>query len=378
MSTKKDFNIIGMIIYFITITIIMWLLCVLFYFKPYSDIDIKLIGTLGIIIFGIGVFQLVSNKIEIGFIYGRVWGAILIATCILLLAPIAALDINEMVTTVYSGDSKEIFNVKRLILDEEESILSEVKEKYEFARYDNLVNGLNKVEKPGAIFYYDNVKSKESVDIAYETLNNYHQELSKLFNIKDDIDTDIVILEKLSTAEMYSESVGGFLNLINNKIYLLSKHSLEYLSEEEIEEYKKYYGFVPEIDTTFESVLVHEYTHKLTRDLLKGNDIDPITLPTWFYEGIAEYSEKSYSNKDIPLKTGRLSDITDDRNYSGVNAVAYYDRAGIFINYMINTYGDDIIVRLVENMDKDTNIYDSLVNVTGKNFNDLVENIYSK
>lgn len=213
--------------------------------------------------------------------------------------------------------------------------------------------------------------------ISNNIVNNYHGEISNLLNLEEAINTEIVILNSLSTADIYNSSIGGFVNLINNKIYLLNENSLKYMSEEEIESYEKYMGTAPNLDdTTFEVTVAHEYTHKLTIDLMNKYKIETTTLPTWFYEGIAVYSENMYMKKDMPLTATRLGNIKDNGNFSGMNAPAYYKRAGIFINYLIQTYGEDIIANLAKNMDENTDIYKALEKVTEKNFDELIENIY--
>lgn len=376
MNTKKLMNLINMGVYLLISLIVTTIAGVLLFNSDFSKNNVRIIGSIGLVVFIVGVCQLIFNKIRFKYLYGRLWGGVLIVSCIFLFIPYNLNMINEVITVANNYDRVKINKEKDIIFDMDTEYMESIFKKYQFATFENHISKLELEDKDEIKFYYDNDKSKESIDFGYEVIKNYHDEINSIFKLDDSINTEVIILENLNTAGVYSSSVGGFVNRLNNKIYMKSKHSLEFISEEEKAETLKYLGFIPEETLNFDVALVHEYTHKLTNDLFGRYKIDNFNIPVWFYEGLAVYSENLYLKQDMAQSAMRFKNIKDDSSFSGANSRQHYEIAGVFVNYLIQTYGDNIIIDIVKNIEDEIDIYMAIKKITNKTFDELIENIY--
>jgi hypothetical protein len=105
----------------------------------------------------------------------------------------------------------------------------------------------------------------------------------------------------------------------------------------------------------YQHVLLHELAHyftfiKLKRKFNFFGELANLTLPRWFYEGIAQYYTEEWTTfrGDIYLRTAIL---TGKLTYSALENLddgrLLYAAAHGFIRYLADQYGDSSLIRLM-------------------------------
>ena len=99
---------------------------------------------------------------------------------------------------------------------------------------------------------------------------------------------------------------------------------------------------------TLMKVIVHEYTHILVSNINYNTDV-------YLNEGIAGVESNQIDNnakyylKEV-AKAEKLPSIDEMKNYYGKLEQPYFLSGG-FVEFIINNYGYDIIIKLIENPD---------------------------
>lgn len=113
-----------------------------------------------------------------------------------------------------------------------------------------------------------------------------------------------------------------------------------------------------EFDETghYQEILEHELIHKITIQQAKNN------LPYWFAEGLAVYfsnfqnEPEVYSSKDYYISTykdkcmtiDRLEELNLETMEDEDEIQNYYDGSGMIVKFMIDTYGEDKVKKIVD------------------------------
>ncbi|NOX90322.1 MAG: hypothetical protein GXO77_15005 [Calditrichaeota bacterium] len=116
-----------------------------------------------------------------------------------------------------------------------------------------------------------------------------------------------------------------------------------------------YMSFWSEQYSWYRIVLTHELTHWVTfqatrRKLSILGNITGITIPRWFYEGIAQYFAETWNTfrGDLYLKHALLYGNLNYRSLGNLaNGRLLYASANAFIRYLAAQYGDSSLVRLI-------------------------------
>lgn len=342
----------------------------LIYIIDYMTITKPILGVFILLLIAVGIFQLCFNKINYKFIQGRSWGIAFVVSGIFLCFVNVVNGLNERVTIAFNYDKEKISEYKTQLNHSDEDI-KYMNDLYNMNKFESMIKGLKPEKIDNITYHYDNENSRESIKLVDPAIKDFHSKINELFKLSDNVEGEIAILESLSTAEMYDEGVAAFVNGGNNKIYLRSKFSYENLSDYDKEFYLEAFGKIPMAsDEEYIAVVLHEYTHKLTNDIAYKNNLNTYYLPTWIYEGLATYTEYKYHNKEIPTTEIDLSktDIRNNSNFWGYGATVYYEKSCIYINRLIERYGQDIIVKLFENMSTGNDIYQAIKEETGMSF----------
>jgi hypothetical protein len=96
-----------------------------------------------------------------------------------------------------------------------------------------------------------------------------------------------------STSEEYDKAFKVSVNTVAS----YDKHAL-YLSLDELTDY----------------TLIHEYTHFKAESFCKDNKINPLTIPQWFNEGLAEYISFQYRKDKVSKPLERLKNFRELNN----------------------------------------------------------------
>jgi hypothetical protein len=115
-----------------------------------------------------------------------------------------------------------------------------------------------------------------------------------------------------------------------------------------------------EFDETrhYREILEHELIHKLTIKQAKNN------LPYWFAEGLAMYfsnfqnEPEVYRSKDYYISAykdkwmtiGKLEELNLETMEDEEEIQNYYDGSGMIVKFMIDTYGEDKVKRIVDDL----------------------------
>ncbi|MGL5352563.1 MAG: hypothetical protein ACRDA5_04470 [Clostridium sp.] len=383
MKSKLESGIINIVIMISTLVISLVgsiAIGIVILFSNYHEYTKRIIVIWAFILIGIGVFQLVTNKIKFKYMYGRTWGVAFIISSFFLVMPYLINVFNEVITVACNYNQDEKYEKLMGIVSGNfsESEMDNIYKRYTLSKFENTIGILDKETIGNITYYYDDDKSKESVVVANDLISKVHNEVNKYFKVPSETPIDIAILKDFKLAEKYADSPDGFVNSSNKKLYIKSKESLENMSDLDKELAIEYYGSIPDKHGYFENVLLHEYTHKLTAESASSFNIEPYDLPHWFYEGMAVYVESLYYNKPIANSTSYLDGLKNNSNFQGPNRNQYYERSAVLINYIIKTYGDNIIVDIISNINDDTDIYKALEKVTGESFETISEKVFVK
>ena len=122
----------------------------------------------------------------------------------------------------------------------------------------------------------------------------------------------------------------------------------------------------------FQRTILHEYTHYATLRKIEGADTFGDLFPQWFIEGIAEYVGNSQTEvhyevdqyKILPLE--RISWGDDWQEARQIETADAYMQGYLSVNYLIQVYGENVVMKLIEETSDTEGFYTVLEKVTGK------------
>jgi hypothetical protein len=109
-----------------------------------------------------------------------------------------------------------------------------------------------------------------------------------------------------------------------------------------------------EAEYNYESLFTHELIHKLTISESNGN------MPIWFAEGLATHygtflvNGKTYveqgkiTYEDVKMTLSQLQSIQLEKLTVESEILSYYGTAGMVVNYLSETYGDEAVFKLYQ------------------------------
>ncbi len=189
-------------------------------------------------------------------------------------------------------------------------------------------------------FYYkEDQESLKYIDSAVNALESEKEEFERLFGMGLNNPVNIILYGDSTKMEDLFESeygsVTGFYTFKDQTIHLSIPQT-----EEEM--------------NNFDRTVVHEYTHHLLATLIHNSGLVASDFPMWFHEGVAGYIER----KNIGFSEKHLKKIeyisfgnfdTPEKMDSHLRSpYETYLQSMLFIQYIINTEGDDFIKQLVE------------------------------
>lgn len=321
----------------------------------------------------LSIILIVTNRVILENIFedakGRGVGGIMLFCSMFFIFPYFENLSNKNITTVYSGDYEKIVEVKTNYKDYK----AEVSLKLQEVELTKIYEKLEKEQSENITYYYDLPTSKESIDIIENTIKDAHIKVNDIFKSENSINGSIAIFysfEKLGVKDIEAE---GFVNLLNGIINFKSFHTYKTNTIPKLYEYEEYIKLTDEtILNKYKSLIVHEYTHKLTNDLIDANKVERLDIPRWFYEGVAIYSEKMYSYEETTYEITEKVDLNNSSGFNTNNPKNYYETSGSVINYLVTNYGDTIVIDLVKDFKNTNDFNKSIENLTNKSLDELV------
>ncbi|WP_165442942.1 tetratricopeptide repeat protein [Senegalia massiliensis] len=112
------------------------------------------------------------------------------------------------------------------------------------------------------------------------------------------------------------------------------------------------------------AVFIHEYIHFKTHSFCNQNDVDFLSLPTWFIEGISDYSVRTHGRHYNGASLDEIMDFKDMDKFSGKVDNKFYLQSYYAVEKIIEISGEkaiqDILIKT-----KELEFYDAFENVVG-------------
>jgi hypothetical protein len=132
---------------------------------------------------------------------------------------------------------------------------------------------------------------------------------------------------------------------------------------------------------SFQRRILHEYTHYATFKKIEEAETFGDTFPAWFIEGIAEYvgndgTEVHYES--ISFESVLLESISWDNEFHEVRQIDHADpymQSYFTVNYLIQVYGKDIVVELIEKTNDTVGFYTALEQVTRRTTSEFEQDV---
>lgn len=126
---------------------------------------------------------------------------------------------------------------------------------------------------------------------------------------------------------------------------------------------------------------MHEYTHYATFKKIEEAETFGDTFPAWFIEGIAEYvgndgTEVHYESN--PYETLPLESISWDNEFLEARQIDHanpYMQSYFTVNYLIQVYGKDVVVELIEKTNDHVGFYTALEQITGRTISEFEQDV---
>lgn len=174
------------------------------------------------------------------------------------------------------------------------------------------------------------------------------------------IDYDEDVFKARNSIGISVEDAVGYYNSEIKTIYMLAEDPYNdvIMDNKKIEKLPD--GIVFISSTTFSEVLFHEYTHYIFNNFISENDIDELSIPIWFQEGISEYiaSANKLSEGDLDFvslnKLNTINDWVDSCNN---------ENAEVYIQSMYAIYS-------IVNLSDESKLKDIIVNCKEMSFDD--------
>lgn len=325
----------------------------------------------------ISITMIIRNKpiLENTFhdLKGRGLGLVLLFCSFCFIFPFYENYLNNNITTVYAGDNDKINEVKENYKEYEREVSMELQK----MKLSNIYDALESEKRENITYYYDIPTSKESIDIINNIISETHMKINELFKLDDNINASIAILSSFERVNVKDIQAEGFVNNLNNVIHFKSYNTYKTYTMPHLSgSWDEYYTLKEEdIMSKYKSLVIHEYTHKLTNDLIDKNEIDRLEIPRWFYEGVAIYSEKICSNEEVKYDITEKVDIKDSSGFNTNDPKNYYETSGKLIDFLINNYGNNIVNEILLEFTNTNDFEISVEKITNKTFDELLNNM---
>lgn len=122
-------------------------------------------------------------------------------------------------------------------------------------------------------------------------------------------------------------------------------------------------------DTALENIILHEYAHLLVEKRTNGYH------PVWFTEGVALYQEflitgyewgEDYDYTKIPYSIEQLQN-----EFYQLDTFRAYRSSFLRVRFIAEIYGDEILLKIMNELGNGNSYEDSINNILGKNYKDL-------
>lgn len=332
----------------------------LLFLNQYSVWTNRFLVIIFILLLSLGFFRLLTVKSKI--MRNTFSSILLISSVFFLIKPYNLNKLNYIITVSNNYDNTKIHEDKMKLseigLEEFTRIVSLKKEDVEFKT--KIINKFEFQEIDNFKIYYENEICKNSIPEFINIINSYTIFISDYFPIYNDSTVEIIIKDTMNSNML------GAHNYITDRIYLKSKASIDRLGE-------------ADNSRSFEGVVIHEYTHMLLSKLYKQYLPDEYYLiPQWFSEGIATYYSKLFLGLPILKESSYSGNIKDDNNFNNTMVIAEYEASEAIANYIINKGDKDFLVNLFIDLKKEKDIYTSLENILGEDFDQIQSKILLK
>lgn len=307
----------------------------------------------------LGIYQLISKRINFKYFGGRSAGAIILSS-LMFIFPL--FNVNNFNKTLFNSlkDGEDLLDKKLALIQSESN-----EEKEEIVRdtfiqnSNNITDGYNVITEDNLNIYHGVGDYSESIEIVKEVISSANNKLEKYFSKLKNEEVNIVIVNDINKINSYigNDTVAYFDQLTGN-IVLQSLSKSNSLNE-------------------YKGVIFHEYVHYALELELKDESRSITEFPKWFIEGLSTYLEVLYYGPEVNEFNivPSVGDVKDDSNFNKGNAGNYYLYSKYLLKYMFEQGGDNFIINLLEDMRNTDDIYKSIENVLGESFEEIKINM---
>ncbi|TXC92866.1 hypothetical protein FS935_01340 [Metabacillus litoralis] len=223
------------------------------------------------------------------------------------------------------------------------------------------------------IYYHESVSGLIPLTIKSLDMASQRVDSSLLGSFKkkptDLIFMDLEEMDEFSTINDLSGIYSDFDKLIGIHVY-----------EEDVE------SILAEKETPlffFQKTILHEYAHVATHRKIEEFSVDYSDFPKWFVEGIAEYVV--YHNTTVEYNSFNFDWLSFEElsGYKEWQDARLRDNANPYlqshftVKYLLDVYGDQVVVNLMENTKVNDDFYEALKQISGKDIDQLEAEIVS-
>lgn len=222
-----------------------------------------------------------------------------------------------------------------------------------------VTRGMESLELENGSEYYEKNINSENKDTIEKWLKQARKDTSRVFDINSEHKVDIVIF---NSEDEFMEALKININdvaaiYLNDTIYM-------------------YKGSIKGRN------IIHEYTHHIVNYYCKENDINKYNIPTWFEEGVAEYTSMIHNEGEL-IYVVDIDKKVDFRNLGNSNeeisnmindGYNVYGQSYLVIKEIVKEKGIDVIMNIL-NDSKNMEFYDAFEKNAGKSIEDIVDNL---
>ncbi|GAM13165.1 unknown [Mesobacillus selenatarsenatis SF-1] len=220
------------------------------------------------------------------------------------------------------------------------------------------------------IYYQD--ENEKLIPLTVETLEWAEQISSEILNGYDKRPIDLIFMDQESLNHLSnSEDVAGYYSHFDKLMGI-------YVHPEDVEDILQ--SFETQL-YFFQRKILHEYAHYATFRKIEEAKGSGDLFPEWFIEGIAEYvgndqTEVNYDSNQfdfLPLESISLEDNWEKaRRIDGANP---YMQSYFTVNYLIQMYGNNVVVELIEKTNDTVGFYTALEQVTARTTSEFEQDV---
>lgn len=351
---KEVFNWGLVLIIFVMINIILYNISFLSYIFR-DNIIIKVVLLLFPVVgFGIGSYQLITNKLNKSVIGGRIWGGLSVVLAIELMAIICyPVSIISTSISINLTDTSKVFS--------NDSIKSN------FNDFDYKVDCETK-KINNVTYYYDNQNSRDDIKVCDDALDIARIKVDAYFPYAE-YPMKVVVLEDFEKlGKSYTSNAVGLTTYPDMVIYILNSNT----------RMDKRRNSRKDADRDTRSTMCHEYVHFVMFKEIEKRQIFPSSdIPVWVQEGMAYYVENLNYN-DFKIDTyAKMKNLKyADKEFSGENGIEYYIASSVIINHLIKNYGGNrVVMNILDDMETSKDFYKSFNKVVGKTFEEIEDEV---